>query len=138
MLGRSIAQLGNPSLASETAADDGRRQPFARPLGTYTGAPAPTILTMVPIAPGATSTRIAATTRENRFVTLIAPFVAFTIAIGPPGVTTISGMALTPGIPYEVSLPGNQELHAISNAPIMLQLRVQVAGALAGDLERRL
>lgn len=82
---------------------------------------------------------IVAGTRENRFITLTAPVVNFSIFIaGNEGVSLSNGIPLPPGLPYEVSLPGNQALFAVTDAPVYLRVRVQIAAALVGDLERRL
>lgn len=131
---------GDPSTPASTAADRAvpRAQPFSVPLGAYTGAPPPTQLTNNIVSPGAISTCIVPATRENRFVTLIAPLVAFTIYVGGNGVSLSQGVALTPGLPYEISLPGQQAIYAVSNCPISLKLQIQIAAAIAGDLERRL
>ncbi len=78
-------------------------------------------------------------TRENRFVTLIAPAVGFTIYVGQTeSVGVNNGLVLPPGQPYEISLPGKQALFLSSNAPVSLRVSVQIAAALAGDLERKL
>jgi len=130
--------LGEPSLPKQTAAEAGQPQPNSVPLGTYTGAPPPTQFRSIQVAPPTLpAVCIVPVTRENRFVTLIAPLVAFTIFIGGPDVNPNAGMPLTAGIPYEVSLPGNQALYAVSNAPVFLRLSVQVAAAMSSDLERR-
>jgi len=132
--------LGEPSRPRDTAVKVGvpRAQPFSQPLGTLTGAPPHTRLFTVSVAP--TATCIVQETRENRFVTLIAPVSNFAIYIsGYASVSPTFGMALPAGIPYEISLPGNQSIYAITDAPgIALQLSVQTAAALVGDLERRL
>lgn len=136
-----LGAFGDPSRPRDTAAEIGRPQPFSQPLGHYTGAPPQTVLKRVVVASsGNQVTCVVPATRENRFVTLTAPKSNFTIFIA--GVSSVSvnfGLALPQGIPYEVSLPGNQEIYAISNAPgVGVTLNVQIAAALAGDLERRL
>jgi len=110
-------------------------------LGFYQGAPPQTQLTGAQIKPaalGGQPTCIVTSTRENRVVTLTAPFVGFRIFVGNTGVSTTQGIALPLGLPYEISLPGGQALYAVTNAPVYLQLQIQVAPALAGDRERRL
>lgn len=137
---RSAFHFSEPSRPQDTAAEmSTRAQPFSVPLGTRTGAPPQTRLETVVVSP-LTATRVVQETVENRFVTLIAPVSNFTIYIaGGSGVSTTTGIALPPGLPYEISLPGNQAIYAISDAPgITLRLRVQVAAAIVGDLERRL
>ena len=141
---RSAAEMsfGDPSLPRSTATDvTPRSQPFSVPLGHYTGAPPPTQLKNELVAPAsqATPTCIVPATTQNRFVTMVAPLVAFSIYVGDSsGASLTQGIALPAGIPYEVSLPGNQALYAVTDAPVYLRVRIQVAAALAGDLERRL
>jgi hypothetical protein len=133
--------FGDPSTATAVAADRSRAQPNSGALGQYTGAPPPTRLLTAAVPPAGTQAAvcIVPATRENRFVTLTAPLVAFAIYIGATEAASASnGIALTPGIPYEVSLPGYQAIFAASNAPVYLEVGVQIAGALAGDLERNL
>jgi hypothetical protein len=124
-------------------ASDGRPfvQPNAQALGTLTGVPPQTLFKteQVPPVNVVPAACIVAATRENRFVTLTAPVTAFLIYIGTTGaVSQFNGIALPPGIPYEVSLPGNQALYAVTDAPVFLRVRIQIAGAMAGDIERRL
>lgn len=104
-----------------------------------TGAPAPTYLAAVQVAPatGGVPTKVVTKTRENRFAKLIAPIAPFAIYIGDSGVNVNSGLALPPGIPFEITLPGNQELYAVTDAPVSMVLRVQVAAAISGNVERR-
>jgi hypothetical protein len=136
-----LPNFRDPSTPSSVAADRGSRsQPNSGALGQYTGVPPATRLETVSVAPaGRQAVCLVPKTRENRFVVLLAPAVAFTIfisssqAVGPN-----IGMALPAGLPYEISLPGNQELYATSNAPVFLTVTVQIAAALAGDLERNL
>jgi hypothetical protein len=132
--------FGDPSVPIAVAADNGRRQPNAGPLGQYTGAPPATRLsTMRVSAAGNAAICIVPATRENRFIVLTAPFTAFSIYIGQhQDVDATNGVALPNGIPYEISLPGDEALYAASNAPVSLRLAIQVAGALMGDLERNL
>lgn len=136
--------FGDPNRPRDTAAERAcaiNTQPNTRPLGYYTGAPPQTILKTERVAPfGMAATKIVPATRENRFVTLTAPSTNFTIYVaGSAGVSANFGIALVNGVPYEVNLPGNQELFAISNAPgITLPLSIQISPAIAGDLERRL
>jgi hypothetical protein len=134
--------FGNPSLRMEIAADaPGAAEPNSRPLGAYQGAPPLTTLKTSMVKPAAVRgdpTRVVLPDRANRVVTLTAPAVGFQIYIGNVNVSPTQGISLPAGLPYEVSLPGGQELCAVTNAPVYLQLQVQVAPALAGDRERRL
>jgi hypothetical protein len=78
-------------------------------------------------------------TRENRFVTLTAPLILFSVYVnGEANFSTLSALSLPPGTAYEISLPGNQALYAVTDSPVFVSLRVQIASALAGDTERRL
>jgi hypothetical protein len=139
---RTAAQVfGDPSTPTSVAAEAPARQPFSVPLGHYTGAPPQTLLKneLVSPASGATPSCIVSATRENRFVTLTAPLVGFLIYVGDSsGASLTQGIALPPGIPYEITLPGNQALYAVTDAPVYLRVRIQVAAAISGDLERRL
>lgn len=110
--------------------------PGSEPLGDITGAPTPTVFRTVQIQPGKTSTRIAEPGRPNRVVIVTAPIIPFRFYIGGQGVK-IGDMEITPGIPYDCVLPGLQELWAVTNAPVVLPLRVQIAPILIGDRERR-
>jgi hypothetical protein len=140
--------FGDPSVPGQSASgpERGRFQPNSQPVGWNTGAPPATRLTQVPVTPivnGAgiiqQPTLIVPETRENRFVILTAPFVAFVIYINDAANFNVqSSLSLTPGLPYEVSLQGGQKLYAVTDAPVFLPLRVQIAAAIASDTERRL
>lgn len=131
-------RLGEPSIPRQTSRDGGMRPPNSQPAGALTGVPTRTQFFNLQITPGL-ATVIVPQTRENRFIILLAPFFAFSIFVGESaGVSDLNGLALPPGIPYEVTLPGNQPLYAVTNAPVRLKLRVQIAPAITGDLERRL
>lgn len=149
---RTAAELSNfrdPSLPSSTAADGPFglvRQPNTQALGANTGAPPRTRLLQVLIVPIVNNlgirqipTVVVPETRENRFVILTAPFTNFSIFInGEANFDVLSSLSLPPGLPYEISLPGNQALYAVTNSPVYLSLRVQIASAMSGDIERRL
>jgi len=142
---RSASQMGfgDPSTPSSVASDNlvPRTQPNSVELGHYTGAPPQTQLKNELVAPvsAATPTCIVPATTQNRFVTLTAPLVGFSIFVGDSsGASLTQGIALPPGLPYEITLPGNQALYAVTDAPTYLRVRVQVAAAITGDLERRL
>jgi hypothetical protein len=136
-----LANFRDPSTPTSVAADRGpRAQPNSGPLGQYTGVPPATRLGTSSVPPANRQAAcLVPKTRENRFVVLTAPRTAFTIYIASSqAVSTSIGMPLPAGIPYEISLPGNQEIYATSNAPVYLTITVQIAAALAGDLERNL
>ena len=139
--------FGEPSLPFNTAADPRTaRQPFSQPLGTLTGAPSRTRLTQLQVTPRANGTGVLQTptilveaTRENRIVTLTAPWTNFVIYVGnEPSLNLLSALSLPPGLPYEISLAGNQALYAVTDAPVFLTVRIQIAPAIASDTERRL
>jgi hypothetical protein len=135
------SRFGDPSTATSVAADRPRAQPNSGALGQYTGAPPPTRLLTVVVPPKGPQAAVCIVppTRENRFITLLSPLTAFAIYIGGTEAVTVSnGMQLPNGLPYEVSLPGKQAIYAASNAPVYLEVTVQIAAALAGDLERNL
>lgn len=138
-----MGMLGDPSTPTSVATEiSSRTQPNSVELGHYTGVPPQTQLKNELVAPfGAnpTATCIVPATRENRFVILTAPLVGFSIFVGDSsGASPTQGIALPPGLPYEITLPGNQSLYAVTDAPTYLRVRVQVAAAITGDLERRL
>jgi hypothetical protein len=142
------SQFGEPSTLSQMASmgDRARFQPNTRSVGHYTGAPPATRLTQVPVTPIANGagiiqvpTLIVPETRENRFIILTAPFVAFAIYVNIDANFNVqSSLSLIPGLPYEITLQGGQKLFAVTDAPVFLPLRVQIAAAIAGDTERRL
>ncbi len=103
-----------------------------------TGAPVRTRLYSQPIAAGTKQTMIVTGTKENRVAILLAPIVGFYVFIGDAGVGVRNGFQLPPGQPYEVILPGLQELFAVTNSPVSLQLQIQVAPVLMAERERRM
>ena len=137
MNGLNVRAFGDPSIPRQTAVDVGGRPPNSRSAGAYTGAPTQTQFLAAPITPGAASL-IVPQTRENRFIIITAPFVGFSIFVGGSGVSILNGLRLPAMLPYEITLPGNQALYAVSNAPVRLQLSLQIAPAITGDIERRL
>lgn len=122
------------------------RQPNTQPVGTNTGAPPNTQLLQLPVTPIVNAlgvvqvpTLIVPPTRENRFAILTAPFVGFTIYVNTtPNLSTQTNLALPPGLPYEISLQYDQGLWAVTDSPVFLSLRVQIAAALASNTERRI
>jgi len=154
MAPRSIAQILGERAAAETFGNPGAEslgstsngipgQANAEVLGSETGAPPPTDLFSAQVIPesalvgGAEPTLIVPAGRASRLVTLSAPFVGFSIYVGNAGVRANSGHALPAFLPYQIVLPGNQPLYAVTDAPAWLPLRVQVAPILIGDRERR-
>ena len=114
-------------------------QPGSQPIGGDTGAPMHTVTTTKLVAPSGAAggpTQVVGPDRASRVVTLIAPNVAFSIFVGDAGVK-ITDMALPGGgLPYDIVLPGLQELYAVTDSPTFLSLRIQIAPLLIGDRER--
>lgn len=139
--------FGDPSLPATTAGDrNGGRQPGGRPLGYLTGAPPRTQLVQVNVTPIMNAlgvlqvpTLIVPCTPENRFITIMAPLIAFAILVSPSAsFNPASSFTLPPGLPYEMSLPGNEELYAVTTSPVFVALQIQLAPAIAADTQRRL
>jgi len=147
MEGFGALRFGDPSLPATTAADPTLgRQPGGRPLGYYTGAPPRTQLFQINVTPQVNGlgvvqapTPIVPATTQNRFVTLTAPLIAFAILVSPEAsFNALSSYVLPPGLPYEISLPGNEALYAVTTSPVFVALQIQIAPAIASDTERRL
>lgn len=134
---REQAVGGGPGLA----------QVGARPLGADTGAPPWARFRTYQVIPatavgvnGQQVTLVVEGDKQSRFVTFIAPAVAFSIYIGDAGISSnpgSNGLALPLAQPYTIELPGNQSVYAVTDAPVFLPLRVTVASVLIGDRERR-
>lgn len=148
ILGEKGAEaFGDPgagqALAAATPGSIAGAQVNSLPLGSLTGAPPRTQLRGYQIVPygalgsGQQATRIVEPDLQNRVIILTAPFVAFNIWIGDSGVKP-GDFSLPPGLPYEVILPGRQPLYAVTDAPVYLPLRVQIASILMGERERKL
>lgn len=142
-----LGRFGDPSLPSATAADGiASRQPGGRPLGFYTGAPPRTRLFQVNVTPLANAlgvlqqpTLIVPETRENRFVTLTAPSIAFAVLISSEAsFNALAAFVLPPGAAYEISLPGLEALYAVTTSPVFVPVQIQIAPAIAADTERRM
>lgn len=131
----------DPQLAGSTADLISRTpgleaSPNSQPLGATTGAPVRTRLFPVPVPSG--GVMLVGADRANRTVRIVAPAVQYGIFVGFGGAPSTRGTALPPGIPFEVILPGNQQLWASTNAPVYIQVFVEVAPLLVGDRERTL
>lgn len=113
--------------------------PNSEPAGYQTGAPPHTRLFSVQVPPASKNmlAEVVAGTPENRIVILTAPLVGFRVFVGASGLTTRTGLALPPGIPYDIPLVGLQELYAITNAPVYLTLQVVISIVLASEQARR-
>ena len=146
---KGAAAFGDPGVGQALAAVSATpgsiagAQVNSLPLGSLTGAPPQTQLRGYQIVPygalgnGQQATRIVEPDLQNRVIILTAPFVAFSIWIGDSGVKP-GDFSLPPGLPYEVILPGRQPLYAVTDAPVYLPLRVQIASILMGERERKL
>lgn len=114
------------------------------PLGALTGAPPWARLNQVSVIPfvavgtqGQVPTLIAARERQNRVIVVTAPLVGFSVFIGDSGVRPGYNFALPAGLPYDIIIPGGQELYAVTDAPTFLTVQVQDAPLLLGGTERR-
>lgn len=144
--GRTLEQLiGRRNVVEyPISGGPGLAQPGAQPLGSETGAPPDTRFRTVQVIPSNAAnandgpTRIVEADRASRDVTLTAPNVGFTVWIGGSGVSPGNGLALVPGQPYDLIIRGNQDVYAVTDAPVYVPLQVQVAPLLIGDRERRL
>ena len=140
--GNTLGQAGEALLS---ATPDGR-QANSQGLGSALGAPMRTEFATYPIIPIAQLTgnnnpvQVVPATRPSKLVTFMAPDVDFLIYIGGPGVRGggIDGMALPPGVSYSVPIAGNQPIYAVTDSPVPLRLRVQIAPLLGGDTERQM
>lgn len=133
--------LGDPSNPLSVAASRFDSVPGSQPVGMNTGAQPPTELRtfVVPPMPQQAAVVAYASMRANRFITLTAPKLTgpFSVYIGmTEAVNGSNGHALPPGLPYEITLPGDQVLYAITDSPVAVRLAVQVAIAVSGDRER--
>ena len=117
----------------------------SEPLGAETGAPPQTLLRTVQVVPESflaansreTPTQVVQYTKDSRSLVFLAPLVGFSIFIGDTGVVNgTTRFALPAGQPYEVIVPGNQQIYAVTDAPIYLPLKVQIAPLLIGDRQR--
>ena len=124
--------------------------PGMEPLGYKTGAPPRIELATYQVIPAsavgagrraAEPTRVCIRDPQSRVAIFQAPLLGgFVIYIGDAGIASnpgANGLALPAGLPYEVIIPGGQEIYAVTNAPVYLPLRVQIASILIGDRERR-
>lgn len=139
--------FGDPSRPSSTAADNyPSRQPGGRPLGYATGAPPRTTFLQINVTPIVNAlgvaqqpTLIVPATPDNRFITITAPLVAFAVLINSAATfNPAASFTLPPGLPYELSLPGLEEIYAVTTSPVFVALQIQLAPAIAADMQRRL
>jgi hypothetical protein len=145
ILGHDGGVHGAPGVVGVRATPAFVPAPNSVPVGALTGVPPRTQFYSRPVIPasmlstadqGNSPTLIVASLAANRVAILTAPLVGFTIFIGDAGVTPQSGLALPPGLTYETILPGLQDLYAVTNAPVYLQLQIQVAGVLMAERQR--
>lgn len=141
-----LGDTGAPSISAGVRATPGfEPTPNSEPTGSLTGAPPRSRAFQARVIPNsavgvrrATPTQLAPATRENRIVNILAPAVGFTVYIGEAGVTPGTGFPVPPGVPYDYLLVGNQELFAVTDAPVYLQVGVQISSVLLADRERKL
>jgi len=110
--------------------------PNNAPEGSLTGAPVRTVLKSVPLLANV-ATVIAPGTRENRVVFITPPDIGFTVFVGDAGVSARVGYALPGGTTSEIPLVGFQELYAVTNAPVLVTVQIQITSILAAETERR-
>jgi len=111
--------------------------PNNAPEGSLTGAPVRTVLKSVPLLAGTSPIVIAPGTRENRVVFITPPDIGFTVFVGDAGVSAQTGYALPGGVTSEIPLVGFQELYAVTNAPVLVRVQIQITSILAAETERR-
>lgn len=140
-----IGNTGAPGMPGVRATPGFEPTPNSEPTGALTGAPPRSRAFQARVIPATavgvnsqTPTRIAMATRENRIAILLAPAVGFTVYVGESGVTPQTGLPLPAGLPYEVLLVGNQELFAVTDAPVFIMVGVQISSVLLADRERKL
>lgn len=147
ILAGGFGDPGIPAGQPLGAQPGGGGQIGSRPLGYRTGAPPRTRLRSVQIIPytavgrviqghAQEATQIVDPDTASRVAILTAPFVGFSVYVGDQTGVRPTDMALPPGLPYEVVLIGGQALYAVTDAPVYLNLRVQIACILIGDRER--
>jgi hypothetical protein len=141
---RSFGDMGGGQ-APGTRATPQMPTPNSEPLGSLTGAPPHVRFYSTSVIPysavgvkGTEPTQIVPGTSPNRVVTLTAPLVMYTIYIGDSGVSPSNGLALTPGLSYDATLVGLQELFAVTDAPFYMRLQIQIAPILFAERERKL
>jgi len=109
--------------------------PNSEPTGALNGVPPRTQLYRRGITQ--TATQIVLGTPENRVVFLTAPVLAYTVWIGDSSVTPQLGIALTPGLTYDIPLIGLQELYAVSDAPMSRGIPLQIMVSIVLMAERQ-
>lgn len=128
--------FGIPGFAPGTRATPGViPSPNSEPVGALTGVPPRTQLYQRMVT--ADAGKIVPGTPENRIIVVTAPFVNFTVYVGSDAsVGPATGVALTPGIPYDITLTGLAELYAVTDAPIPIPVSVQVSIVLMAERQR--
>lgn len=135
---------GTNAAANPQRPQDGQQIGTA-PLGISTGAPPWVRFRTYLVTPNAAIAQNSGPTlvvpgdRASRLVSFTAPLVGFSIFVGDSGVRADpggSGLALPPGLTYQIPIPGNQEIYAVTDSPVFLPLRVQIGPLLVGDRER--
>lgn len=145
-LDESLGDPGPGLISTGLAAVSGAPTAFspgARPLGWLTGAPPRSLFRSFPVIPFSAvgpfrePTLVVEGFRTSRVAVFTAPVIGFRIFIGESGVRPGLGLVLPPGQPYEVIIPGNQQIYAVTDAPTYVPLQIQVSAILMGDRERR-
>jgi hypothetical protein len=142
--GHLLGNVGGPLVAAGVRAQPGvAPAPNSQPAGARTGAPPRTKLYSRQVMPfsalGTNSneaTLIISGTPENRVSILTAPLVGFRIYIGDSGVSPQTGLALPPGLAYDVPLVGLQDVYAVTDAPVYLPLQILISIVLMAEQQR--
>jgi hypothetical protein len=133
--GASLLSDGAAAVAVQSGS--GLEQIGGQALGSLTGAPPRVAFKRLIVSAGPTPTLIVPGERASRSVVLTAPFVGFAIFVGNSSVRpNANSVALPPALPYEIILPGLEELYAVTDSPVGLPLQIQIGALLLGDRER--
>ena len=134
-----LGELLKPWEGSSEAATEtpglGRPQANSQSLGANTGAPPRTKIYQVQVT--AAGIRLVGPDKASRQVTITVPVTGFGVFLGFSGRPNVRGFPIPPAFPYEITIPGFEEVWAATNAPVFIPVLVQVGPLLGGDRERR-
>ena len=133
---REAARLEDAAIAAAARSPtDSVETPNSQALGAVTGAPARPQLFQMQVS--SAGVRLVAPDKQSRSIVVTAPAVNFGIFLSLTGRPDVRGFPIPPLIPYELIVPGFQELWAATNAPVWVPVLVQEAPLLIGNRERR-